>query len=158
MGFGLPAAIGAQFGNPSKSVVSISGDGGFQMTMSELSTAAIHKLPLKIFVLDNKCLGMVRQWQEMFYDNRESGIDLEGNPDFAMIAAAYGIKAVHITDPAAATHQIQEALDYNEGPVIVWCEVARSDNVYPMIPAGSSYSHMLLSKPDTALSAPVGST
>ena len=80
MGFGFPSAIGAQIGNPNKLVVSISGDGGFQMTLSELATAAIYKLPVKAIVLDNKYLGMVRQWQELFFDNRLSGVDLEGNP------------------------------------------------------------------------------
>lgn len=93
MGFGFPAAIGAQLGCPNDIVVSISGDGGFQMTLFELATAAILKLPIKIIVLNNHYLGMVRQWQELFFDNRESGVDLIGNPDFVKLAEAYGIKA-----------------------------------------------------------------
>ncbi len=158
MGFGMPAAIGAQFACPDKMVVSISGDGGFQMTEYELATAAIHKLPIKIVILDNKYLGMVRQWQEIFYENRESGVSLEGNPDFALLAAAYGIKAIHITEPEQAGLQLQEALEYSEGPVVIWCEVAKTDNVFPMVPAGRSYDHMLLAQPETQLEKPVGST
>lgn len=158
MGFGMPAAIGAQLACPDKLVVSISGDGGFQMTEYELATAAIHKLPVKIIILDNKYLGMVRQWQEIFYDNRESGVSMAGNPDFAMLAAAYGIKAVHITDPAQVDEQLTEALAYSEGPVVVWCEVAKTDNVYPMIPAGRSYDHMMLEAPTMPIDKPIGST
>ena len=158
MGYGMPAAIGAQLGRPGETVVSISGDGGFQMTEYELATAAIHKLPVKIIILDNKYLGMVRQWQEIFYDNRESGVSLEGNPDFCKLADAYGIKNVHITEVDAAKEQLQQALDYNDGPVVVWCEVAKQDNVYPMIPAGRSYDHMILTKPDLKLAKPTGST
>ena len=82
MGYGFPAAIGAQFGRPHSLVFCFSGDGGFQMTMSDLATAAIHKLPVKVIVNENKYLGMVRQWQELFFDNRKSGVDLRGNPDF----------------------------------------------------------------------------
>ena len=92
MGYGFPAAIGAQFANPGKKVWAIVGDGGFQMTMAELATAAIHKLPVKILIINNNYLGMVRQWQELFFDNRLSGVDLEGNPDFVKLAGAYGIK------------------------------------------------------------------
>ena len=86
MGYGFPAAIGAQFANPDKKVWCIVGDGGFQMTMAELATAALHKLPVKILIINNNYLGMVRQWQELFFDNRLSGVDLEGNPDFVKLA------------------------------------------------------------------------
>lgn len=158
MGYGFPAAIGAQLGQPGKTVVSISGDGGFQMTEYELATAAIHKLPVKIVVLDNKYLGMVRQWQELFYDDRESGVSLEGNPDFVKLADAYGIKGIHIDSPDKLTDKINEALAYDEGPVLVWCEVVKSENVYPMIPAGRSYDHMLIENPKNKLQKPVGST
>ncbi|MDB5181809.1 MAG: ilvB [Candidatus Saccharibacteria bacterium] len=158
MGFGMPAAIGAQLGRPDDMVISISGDGGFQMTEYELATAAVHKLPIKIIILDNKYLGMVRQWQEIFYDNRESGVALEGNPDFCKLAEAYGIKTFHITEPNSTESTLKEALAYTRGPVVVWCEVAKSDNVYPMIPAGLSYDHMLLEAPTTAITKPTGST
>ena len=158
MGYGMPAALGAQFGRPDSLVISISGDGGFQMTEYELATAAIYKLPVKIIILDNKYLGMVRQWQEIFYDNRESGVSLEGNPDFAKLAEAYGIKTFHLDSPADARQQLQAALDYSDGPVVVWCEVEQSANVYPMIPAGRSYDHMMLAAPTEKLAKPVGST
>ena len=96
MGYGFPAAIGAQLGNAKEVVVAIVGDGGFQMTMSELATAAIHKLPIKILIINNRYLGMVRQWQQLFFDNRESGVNMEGNPDFVKIGEAYGIKGFHL--------------------------------------------------------------
>lgn len=158
MGYGMPAAIGAQFGRPDSLVVSISGDGGFQMTEYELATAAVHTLPIKIVILDNKYLGMVRQWQEIFYDNRESGVALPGNPDFCKLAEAYGIHTVHITEPEHTIERLQQALNYSEGPVVIWCEVARTDNVYPMIPAGRKYSDMLLEAPGHAIEKPAGST
>jgi acetolactate synthase I/II/III large subunit len=158
MGFGLPSAIGAQFAFPNEQVVAIVGDGGFQMTLYELATAALHKLPLKIFVLNNHYLGMVRQWQELFYDNRLSGVDLEGNPDFVKLAESFGIKGINICRPSDVSKKITEALDYNNGPVVINCEVAKTDNVYPMIPAGSSYDAMLIKPPEIKLEKPVGST
>lgn len=158
MGFGLPSAIGAQFAMPNKQVVTIVGDGGFQMTSYELATAAINKLPLKIFVMNNHYLGMVRQWQELFYDNRLSGVDLIGNPDFVMLARSYGIKAIAIEHPDEVDKKVAEALAYNEGPVLINCEVIKEDNVYPMIPAGRGYDHMLVEAPNAKLEKPVGST
>jgi len=158
MGFGLPSAIGAQFAEPGKQVVAIVGDGGFQMTLYELATAALHKLPIKIFVLNNHYLGMVRQWQELFYDNRLSGVDLEGNPDFVRLAESYGIKGINIEKSGEVSDKVAEALNYNDGPVLVNCEVVKTDNVYPMIPAGRGYQDMLVSAPTTKLEKPVGST
>jgi acetolactate synthase-1/2/3 large subunit len=158
MGFGLPAAIGAQLSAPSVPVLAIVGDGGFQMTLAELSTAVVHKLPVKIIVIDNKYLGMVRQWQEMFLDKRYSGVDMVGNPDFAALAEAYGIKAYRLHDPSAVEGIIEEALQYSEGPCLIHAEVAREDNVYPMVPAGLSLEHMILEPPSTKLEMPVGST
>jgi acetolactate synthase-1/2/3 large subunit len=157
MGFGLPSAIGAQFACPDKPVVAIVGDGGFQMTLYELATAALHKLPIKIFVLNNHYLGMVRQWQELFYDNRLSGVDLEGNPDFVKLAESYGIKAFNIEKASKVDSIIQKVMAYN-GPVLVNCEVAKTDNVYPMIPAGRAYTDMLTEAPTEKLEKPVGST
>ena len=119
MGFGFPAAIGAQFGNPDKTVIAICGDGGFQMTMFELATAQIHKLPIKIVVLNNHYLGMVRQWQELFFEDRESGVNLEGNPDFCKMAAAYGIPSVNIKRPADVGRKIKQAFEYNDGPILI---------------------------------------
>ena len=132
MGFGFPAAIGAQFACPDQTVIAVCGDGGFQMTLCELATAVIHKLPIKILVLNNHYLGMVRQWQELFFDNRESGVDLEGNPDFAKLAEAYGAKGINIKRPAdVGKKKLEEALAYNEGPVLINAECIKADNVFP---------------------------
>eukprot|EP01047_Picozoa_sp_COSAG01_P000388 COSAG01_NODE_7_length_54400_cov_1218.054935_12_plen_584_part_00 len=144
MGYGLPSAIGAQFGQPNRQVITVAGDGGFQMTMCELSTAAIHKLPIKILIIDNKYLGMVRQWQGLFYDNRLSGVDLEGNPDFQTIAKAYGIKSFRIKRPAEIKKVLAQALAYQDGPCLIHAEVVKQDNVFPMIPAGGSVHDMIL--------------
>lgn len=158
MGFGFPAAIGAQLACPDKLVISISGDGGFQMTLFELATAAIHKLPIKIVVLNNHYLGMVRQWQELFYEDRTSGVDLIGNPDFCKLAAAYGIPSVHIKRPADVTKQLEKALAYNDGPILIHAECVKTDNVFPMIPAGAALEDMITEAPKTKMAKPVGST
>lgn len=158
MGFGFPAALGAQFGRPKDMVIAIVGDGGFQMTFCELSTMAIHKLPVKVFVIDNKYLGMVRQWQELFFDNRLSGVDLEGNPDFIKLAGAYGIKGIHIGKVSEVRAKVKQALA-SKGPVVVHCEVIKEDNVFPMIPAGKSAYEMIIEKPTgSKLEKPSGST
>jgi len=158
MGFGLPSAIGAQFGCPDKKVWTVCGDGGFQMTLPELATANIHNLPVKCLIINNNYLGMVRQWQEMFFDNRYSGVDLEGNPDFVKLARAYDIKALRIKRAADVDRILQEAHDYDEGPCVVVAEVAKEDNVFPMIPAGAPLSGMLIEKPKHKLEKPTGST
>jgi acetolactate synthase-1/2/3 large subunit len=160
MGYGFPAAIGAQLGNAKEVVVAIVGDGGFQMTMSELATAAIHKLPIKILIINNRYLGMVRQWQQLFFDNRESGVNMEGNPDFVKIGEAYGIKGFHLRRAGDVTKVLKKALAYNDGPCIIEAEVAKADNVFPMIPAGAAVSEMLIDEPPAGkkLKKPVGST
>jgi acetolactate synthase-1/2/3 large subunit len=158
MGFGFPAAIGAQFACPDETVIAVCGDGGFQMTLCELATAVIHKLPLKILVLNNHYLGMVRQWQELFFDNRESGVDLEGNPDFVKLAESYGAKGVNIKRPADVGKKLAEALAYNEGPVLINAECIKTDNVFPMIPAGAALEDMLTEPPKYKMEKPVGST
>jgi len=158
MGFGFPAAIGAQLAHPDKTVISISGDGGFQMTLFELATAAIHKLPIKIVVLNNHYLGMVRQWQELFFENRESGVDLIGNPDFCKLAAAYGIPSVHFKRPVDCARKIEEALAYNDGPILIHAECVKTENVFPMIPAGAALEDMITEPPKTKMAKPVGST
>lgn len=157
MGFGLPAAIGAQFAHPDELVFAVVGDGGFQMTFFEMSTIMIHKLPVKILVIDNKYLGMVRQWQELFYDNRKSGVDLEGNPDFGKLADAYGMQNFRIRRPADIKKVLTKAVEF-DGPCLIHAEVIKEDNVYPMIPAGGSVEDMILKQPSTAMSKPVGST
>ena len=158
MGFGFPAAIGAQFGQPKNTVIAICGDGGFQMTLFELSTAVIHKLPIKIVIIDNKYLGMVRQWQELFFDDRLSGVDMVGNPDFSKVAKAYGAKAFRIKRPADVKKVLQKALDYNEGPCVIHAEVIKQDNVFPMVPAGAAAEDMIISRPTKKLEKPKGST
>ncbi len=157
MGYGFPAAIGAQFAAPNELVIAIVGDGGFQMTLAELSTAFINKLPVKILIIDNKYLGMVRQWQELFFDNRLSGVDLEGNPDFIKLGEAYGIKGFHIDKVEHCTEIMKQAMEY-KGPCIIHAEVIKEDNVFPMIPAGKSAHHMIVEKPTTKMEKPSGST
>lgn len=158
MGFGFPAAIGAQFAHPDKQVIAFVGDGGFQMTLYELATACIHKLPVKIIVLNNHYLGMVRQWQELFYDNRESGVDLEGNPDFVKLAEAYGAKGINITSVDEAPAKLAQALSINDRPVLINAEVLKTENVFPMVPAGAPLTEMIIAPPTTKLAKPVGST
>ena len=158
MGFGLPAAMGAQFARPEATVVAVVGDGGFQMVQAELATAAIHKLPVKILVIDNQCLGMVRQWQELFYENRLSSVSLHGNPDFVALAAAYGIKGFYVDTVGELAEVAAAALAYRDGPCLIHAQVVNEDNVWPMIPAGKSAQHMVLSQPKTQLPMPTGST
>ena len=160
MGYGFPAAIGAQLGKPDDLVLAVVGDGGFQMTMSELATAAIHKLPIKIIIINNSYLGMVRQWQQLFFDNRESGVDMEGNPDFVKIGEAFGIKGFHLRRAGDVVKVLKKALDYNDGPCIVEAQVVKADNVFPMIPAGAAVSDMLIDEPPKSqkMQKPVGST
>ena len=158
MGYGFPAAIGAQFGRPDDPVLAIVGDGGFQMTMCELATAVIHKLPIKVIVLNNHYLGMVRQWQELFYDERESGVDLEGNPDFAKLAESFGAKGFNLRRPGDVRRVLTAALEYNDGPCVINAEVEKTDNVFPMIPAGSALEDMIVEPPTVKLAKPTGST
>ncbi len=157
MGYGFPAAIGAQFAAPKDLVVAIVGDGGFQMTLYELSTVFIHKLPVKVLIIDNKYLGMVRQWQELFFDNRLSGVDLEGNPDFVKLADAYGVKGFNIKESSQCASVMKEAMEY-PGPCVIHAEVIKEDNVFPMIPAGKSAHHMIVEKPTVKMEKPSGST
>lgn len=157
MGFGFPAAIGAQIANPSSEVWAVVGDGGFQMTLSELATAAIHKLPVRCLVINNNYLGMVRQWQEQFYDNRLSGVDLEGNPDFVKLAEAYGVKGIRIKRPADIDRKLEEAREH-DGPVVIVAEVVKEDSVFPWIPAGAPLSAMMTERPKHKLEKPSGST
>lgn len=158
MGYGFPAAIGAQFARPTEPVVAFVGDGGFQMTSYELATACIHRLPLKIVVLNNHYLGMVRQWQELFYDNRESGVNLEGNPDFCKLAEAYGAAGITITDTDDIDAKLAEAFTITDRPVLINAEVIKTDNVFPMVPAGAPLTSMIISPPQTKLAKPTGST
>jgi len=158
MGFGFPAAIGVQLAHPDELVIAVVGDGGFQMTLSELATAVINKLPIKIMIINNRYLGMVRQWQNLFYENRLSGVDLEGNPDFVKLAEAYGAKGFRIRRSADVRRIIGNALAYKDGPCVIDVEVEKEDNVFPMIPSGAALSAMILEAPKTRMAKPVGST
>ena len=155
MGFGLPAAIGAQFGRPGETVLCIAGDGGFQMTMSELATAGIHKLPIKIIIMNNHYLGMVRQWQDMFYDERYSGVDLEGNPDFVDLAKAYGFLGLNLKRAADVNKVLKRALAH-PGPVIVNVEVVKHEEVYPMVPPGKPLEDTVMEHPRRKPGRPAG--
>jgi acetolactate synthase-1/2/3 large subunit len=142
MGFGLPAAIGAQVGNPDRLVIDICGDGGFQMNIQELGTAVANQIPVKVIIFNNFYLGMVRQWQEFFFNKRYSGTVLESNPDFVKIAEAYGARGFRIERAGDLTRVLQEALT-TPGPVVVDCHVDREENVLPMVPAGGAIAEMI---------------
>ncbi|MGL4392556.1 MAG: biosynthetic-type acetolactate synthase large subunit [Fusobacteriaceae bacterium] len=141
MGYGLPAAIGAQVANPDKKVIAIIGDGGFQMTLQELILLRQYKLPVKIIILNNGVLGMVRQWQELFHNKRFSEIDLSVSPDFSKIGEAYGIKSFKIED-ISSIQKLEEALKSDE-PILVDVVVSPEFNVYPIIPPGKSIMETL---------------
>ena len=157
MGFGFPAAIGAKLGCPDQEVWAVVGDGGFQMTLCELATAAINDVAVKCLVLNNNYLGMVRQWQEHFFDNRLSGVDLEGNPDFVKLAEAYGVKGIRIRRAADIDRKLREAQKH-DGPVVVVAEVVKEDSVFPWVPAGEPMSSMMIERPKHRLEKPSGST
>jgi len=143
MGFGFPSAIGAQMANPERLVISINGDGGMQMCSQELAICAINNIPVKIVILNNQVLGMVRQWQELIYDNRYSHIDLSGSPDFVKLAEAYGVKGLRATNKEEAQAAWKEAMD-TPGPVVVEFVVNKHENVYPMVTQGSTIDQMLM--------------
>ena len=125
---------------------------------AELATAAIHNLRVKCLIINNNYLGMVRQWQELFFENRLSGVDLEGNPDFVKLAQAYGIKAFRIKRPGDVDRILAQADAYDEGPCVVVAEVVKEDNVFPFIPAGATLGDMIIEKPTKKLAKPTGST
>jgi len=137
MGFGFPAALGAQLGCPDKIVIAIAGDGSFQMNIQELSTAVKYNLPVKVAILNNGYLGMVRQWQELFYDKRYAHTLLDGNPDFVQVAKAYGADGFLVTDRKDVRPIIEKAISIN-GPVIIDFKVDPEENVFPMIPSGQA--------------------
>jgi acetolactate synthase I/II/III large subunit len=142
MGFSLPAAMGAAFAHPHLPVVSISGDGGFQMNSQELTTIVQHKLPIRIFVINNGFLGMVRQWQELFWKRRYSHVEMT-SPDFVKLAEAHGCPAYRATTSADVEPLIRRAMEYKDGPIFVEFAVVQEDNVFPMIPAGQTVAEMI---------------
>jgi len=143
MGFGLPAAIGAQIAQPDKLVVDIAGDGSIQMNIQELATAVSYKLPIKVAILNNGYLGMVRQWQELFYDKRYSSTTMDHAPDFVKLAEAYGAIGLRATKPEEVEPVLSKALSLNK-TVIMDFRVEREESVYPMVPVGASITEMLL--------------
>jgi acetolactate synthase-1/2/3 large subunit len=146
MGFGLPSAIGAQFARPDKLVFSICGDGGFQMSIPELATIANHGLPIKIIVMNNGYLGMVRQWQELFYNNRLSQVELSTFPDPEKLAGAYGFKGRTVEKPAELAKALEDAVA-EPGPFLLNVKVTQLENVFPMVPAGGAINEMVLRPP-----------
>lgn len=142
MGFGLPAAIGAQFAFPERPVINVTGDGSFMMNAQELATIRRHNLPIKLVIMDNQCLGMVRQQQELFYGNRESQINLDDNPDFLALARAFDIPSLQITRTDQVRRGIQTILAYN-GPMLLHVAIDRAENVWPIVKPGSSNRDML---------------
>ena len=143
MGYGLPAAIGAQLGNPDSLVIDIAGDASIQMNIQELGTATQFRLPVKVFVLNNEWMGMVRQWQELTYESRFSESYSDSLPDFVKLAEAYGWKGIRIEDESQLDAGIQAMIDH-PGPVFVDCLVAKEANCYPMIPSGAAHTEMIL--------------
>ncbi|MEC7535343.1 MAG: thiamine pyrophosphate-dependent enzyme, partial [Pseudomonadota bacterium] len=143
MGYGLPAAIGAQLGNPDSLVIDIAGEASIQMNIQELGTASQYRLPVKVFILNNEYMGMVRQWQELTYESRYSNSYSDSLPDFVKLAEAYGWKGIRIEDESQLDAGI-EAMLAHDGPVIVDCQVAKEANCFPMIPSGAAHTDMLL--------------
>jgi acetolactate synthase-1/2/3 large subunit len=146
MGFGLPSAVGAQFARPDKLVFAIVGDGGFQMSIPELATIANHALPIKIVVMNNGYLGMVRQWQELFYNNRLSAVELVGFPDPEKLAGAYGFKGRTVEQPGELRSALEAAVK-EPGPYLLNVRVSQYENVYPMVPAGGAINEMVFGPP-----------
>ena len=142
MGFGLPAAMGAKVGCPDASVVCITGDGSFQMNAQELATCAQNGIDVKVFIMNNGYLGMVRQWQELFWDRRYSQVDMGQYPDFVKLADAYGATGVRLTDKHTLVEDMKQALA-TDGPVVVDVRVAAEENVYPMIAPGQAARDMV---------------
>jgi acetolactate synthase-1/2/3 large subunit len=142
MGFGLPAAMGAKVGCPDETVVCIAGDGSVQMNMQELATCAQEGIAIKVFIMNNGYLGMVRQWQELFWDRRYSHVDMGQWPDFVKVAEAYGATGIRLTDKTTLVEDMREALA-TDGPVLVDVRVTQEENVYPMIPAGQAARDMV---------------
>jgi acetolactate synthase-1/2/3 large subunit len=142
MGFGLPAAMGAKVGCPDQTVVCIAGDGSVQMNMQELATCAQEGVAIKVFIMNNGYLGMVRQWQELFWDKRYSHVEMGQWPDFVKLAEAYGATGLRFEDKKTLVSDMKEALAV-DGPVLVDVRVTREENTYPMIPAGQPARNMV---------------
>jgi acetolactate synthase-1/2/3 large subunit len=143
MGYGLPAAMGAQAAFPHRQVIAVCGDGGFQMNLQEMATLVQNQLPVKICIMNNNYLGMVRQWQELFFDKRYSHTVMDLPIDFVMLAKAFGAVGFHVTKPGEVEETIKQAFK-TPGPVIMEFKIAREEKVLPMVPAGASLNQMVL--------------
>jgi acetolactate synthase-1/2/3 large subunit len=143
MGYGLPAAIGAQMGHPDALVIDIAGEASIQMNIQEMATATQYRLPVKVFILNNEWMGMVRQWQELTYESRYSESYSDSLPDFVALAEAYGWKGIRCADPAKLDDAIAEMLAH-DGPVMFDCRVLKTANCFPMIPSGAAHTDMIL--------------
>ena len=142
MGYSMGAAFGAQVGCPKKQVIMFAGDGGFHMNLAELSTMASYDIPVKMFIMNNTVLGMVRQWQKLFYENRFSDTDPHRKTDFVAVAEAFGVKGMRINTNDDIDSVLKEALEYN-GPVLVDCRISPDSNVLPMIPPGGAHTDII---------------
>jgi len=142
MGFGIPAAIGAAFGLPDHRVISVTGDGSIMMNIQELATIKRYNLPIKILLFDNSCLGLVRQWQELFYENRMSSVELHDNPDFGQLAESFGIPALRI-EHAEQEGDAIDALLKTDGPLLVHALINPRENVWPLVPPGAANTQMM---------------
>jgi len=147
MGYGLPAAVGIQIAHPGSLVIDIAGEASVLMTMQEMSTAVQHDLPIKVFILNNQYMGMVRQWQELLHDKRYSHSYTEALPDFVKLAEAYGGHGIRVTHANELDSAITEMITVDK-PVIVDCVVDRLANCFPMIPSGKAHNEMILSDQD----------
>ncbi len=144
MGFGLPAGIGAQIGCPDKTVFIVDGDGSMQMNSQEIMTAVAYKIPIKVVILNNQFLGMVRQWQELFWGHRYSSVNMEAQPDFVKLAEAYGAIGMRIEKRSEVVDALRKSLEYTDVPVIMDFRVVREENVFPMIPGGQGVDQMMI--------------
>ncbi len=147
MGYGLPAAVGVQVAQPGKLVIDIAGEASVLMTIQEMSTAVQYRLPIKIFIINNKYMGMVRQWQELLHDKNYSESYSEALPDFVKLAEAYGCIGIRASKPSELDEKIKEMIN-TDRPVIFDCVVDQQENCYPMIPSGKPHNQMLLGPQD----------
>jgi acetolactate synthase-1/2/3 large subunit len=141
MGYGFPAAMGAHFARPDQVVFDIAGDGSFQMNIQELGTVSHYRIPVKVAILNNRFLGMVRQWQELFYDRRYSYTELPP-VDFVKVANAYGIDGMRVEDPSDVREALKAAIE-TDGPFVLDFRIEREENVFPMVPAGAAINEMI---------------
>lgn len=143
MGYGLGACIGAQLGRPDKKVINIAGDGSFRMNLNELATAVEYKLPIIIALFNNRALGMVRQWQELFFDSRFSQTSIDRGTNFKALAEAFGAKGINVTHPDQVDGAIRTALAETDTPVLINFEIDKDDKVFPIVPPGAGINEVV---------------